>query len=164
MRKRLFWERRKGPWLCLSNVCVCVCVKWACECVCVRLFHRRDRWPSDSLLCDVMSLPPFVSSLKRTFLKMSFCLKVLNSPPSSFAWQRCVCVCVSACVCTLAILDIVLPPQKNRNCWDADEDAEGCVFPCLVCTYIQSRILFHNTLWMWWGANGGDLHVTTHFI
>lgn len=74
----------------------------------------------------------------------------------------CVCLCVSKCVCTLVIPYIVSP--KNRNCWDADEDAEGCVFSSPVCTYIQSRILFNNTLWIWWRADAGALHVTTHFI
>lgn len=28
----------------------------------------------------------------------------------------------------------------------------GVYFPLRFVSYIQSRILFHNTLWMWWGA------------
>lgn len=68
-------------------------------------------------------------------------------------------LCVCVCFCTLVILYIVGP--INRRCrW-------GCWRVCissLVCTYIQSRILFHNTLWMWWGPSGGVRHVTTHFI
>lgn len=44
-------------------------------------------------LCEAMLLPLFVSLFKCTVLKMSFCLKVFNSPPFSFAW-----LCVYACV------------------------------------------------------------------
>lgn len=58
-------------------------------------------------------------------------------------------LCVS--VCTLVIIYIVGP--INRKCWDADEDAAGCIFPhWAVPIYSQGSCFI--TLWLWckcWG-------------
>lgn len=66
-------------------------------------------------------------------------------------------LCVS--VCTLVIIYIVGP--INRKCWDADEDAAGCIFPhWAVPIYRQgSCFITHSGC----GANGGDWYVSTHF-
>lgn len=93
----------------------------------------RHHWPSGSLLsCNVMSLPSFVPLLKRTILKMSFCLKVFNSPSSPSACQAHFCVCVRVCRCVRVFISYNLysrwahkqePLRCRWGCWRV------CVFP-----------------------------------
>lgn len=95
------------------------------------------RWPSDSLLCDVMSFPPFVTLLKRTFLKMSFCLKLLNSSPSSFAWQQCVCLYINNVLYSCSQKQELL--RCRWGCWRAAAFLFGLYLYTGFCFIIHSR-------------------------
>lgn len=133
IREGLFWEQSGGPWLCLSNVWDCSIGVSITPPVTLR-FPPMQRHVT-SLLC----FPAQEDLSKNVFLFKG------SQQPFFLLCLPAHCVCVGS----LVIIYIVgAHKQELLRCrW-------GCWRVCvssLVHTYIQPRILFHNTLWMWWG-------------
>lgn len=103
---------------------------------------------------------PFCFPAQEDLSKNVFLFKG-SQQPSFLLCLAALCVCVCVTPVTLVIPYIA----ENRNCWDADEDAEGCVFSSPLCTYPSRGYRFiTHTLGRDEIRADGDLHFNTHTL